>query len=69
MLKINEEIEHKDLDASILLQIHDELLFEIEQKQASLLAASFAKTMEEIYPLRVALTCSVAIGQRWGALK
>ena len=53
----------------MLLQIHDELIFEAKSEIAESFAKEAQQIMEQIYPLRVPLQCSVAIGENWGALK
>jgi DNA polymerase-1 len=53
----------------LLLQIHDELIFEIKDNLVDKLVPTIKKKMEECTPLRVPLTVNVGIGQRWGELK
>ena len=69
MLDIDRMIVEESLPARMLLQIHDELIFEIEAHEAEKIAERFRYTMEHIYPLDVPLVCSVSIGESWGALK
>ena len=69
MLDIERLIEDENLDAKILLQIHDELIFEIKEEHANEIAKRFAYMMEHIYPLEVALKCSVSIAKSWDKLK
>ena len=69
MLDIERLIEDESLDAKILLQIHDELIFEIKEEHANEIAKRFAYMMEHIYPLEVALKCSVSIAKSWDKLK
>jgi len=69
MLKIDTMISSQKLDAYMLLQIHDELIFEIEESKVEELSKEFAKQMQEIYTLEVPLECSVSIGDCWGELK
>ncbi len=69
MNAIYKEIIQNELPARMLLQIHDELIFEIEEDHAQELAQRFASIMESIYPLRVPIKCSVGIAHRWGDLK
>ena len=69
MNKIHQTIKDEALPARMLLQIHDELIFEIEEKSAKEIAQKFRLIMQNIYPLKVPIACSVAIGQRWGDLK
>ena len=58
-----------DDEAKLLLQIHDELIFEVKEERAQAFSLQAQKVMEEIYPLRVPLKVSIAIGNNWGELK
>ena len=69
MNAIDAEIVKKKLPATMLLQIHDELIFEIVVSEAEKIAARFKKMMENIYALDVPLVCSVSIAESWGKLK
>ncbi len=69
MLSIHKTIEDESLDAKMILQIHDELLFEVPIDKASEYASRFQHIMESIYKLNVPLTCSVSIGDSWSELK
>jgi DNA polymerase-1 len=69
MLDIDTMILEEDLNARMLLQIHDELIFEIAEKDVDGIANRFAHTMAHIMPLEVPLECSVSIGESWGELK
>ncbi len=71
MLEIHQFLEEEQLfsNANMLLQIHDELIFEIEQKRAKELSEKFASMMEHIYPLDVKLKCSISIAHSWDKLK
>jgi DNA polymerase I len=67
--KIMNIINDEKLDAKMLLQIHDELIFEVDETQADALALRFKDEMENIYKLSIPLECSVNIGSNWGDLK
>jgi len=69
MNKIKKEICEKKYPANLILQIHDELIFEVGEKEAENLANIFKDRMENIYKLNVPLRCSVSIAKRWGELK
>ncbi len=69
MLKIDEIIYKEAVDAKMLLQIHDELIFEVKESIAIELGERFKEIMESIYPLRVKLKCSVNIADSWDRLK
>lgn len=56
-------------DARLLLQIHDELIFEVVSHKAEDFAKYAKDIMENIYPLNVPLKTSVSIGDNWGELK
>jgi len=69
MNEIATKIVEDELDAYMLLQIHDELIFEIAEDKAEFIASQFIHIMENILELEVPLICSVSIGDIWGELK
>ncbi len=71
MLEIHNLIEKENLKnkANMLLQIHDELIFEIKDNLAEKLSKQFANIMENIYKLDLNLKCSIYIAQSWDKLK
>ena len=69
MNKIADVIKKRQLPAKMLLQIHDELIFEADASQAEALAQEFKAIMESIVELNVPLRTSLNIGKHWGELK
>ncbi|HHD78265.1 MAG TPA: DNA polymerase I, partial [Epsilonproteobacteria bacterium] len=69
MNEIDMMIREEDLDAFMLLQIHDELIFEIKEEQVEEISKRFVHTMENVLELEVPLKCSVSVGDSWGELK
>ncbi len=69
MNKISNVIKKEHLHARMLLQIHDELIFEVNADEAEALAERFKTIMEGIYTLNVPLRSSVNIGSNWSELK
>lgn len=69
MNKIHKVIENESLDAKMLLQIHDELIFEVNELEAELLGEKFKDIMENIYELNIPLKASMNIGNNWSELK
>ncbi len=69
MNKIDSIIRNEDLDAKMLLQIHDELIFEVDEDKAEAYVERFSSVMQEISPLHVRLKTSVNIAKKWSALK
>ena len=69
MNKIYTVIEEENLDAKMLLQIHDELIFEVDAEEAEMIGEKFRRIMETIMELKVPLKASLNIGDNWSELK
>jgi DNA polymerase-1 len=69
MLEIDSYIKEENIDAGMLLQIHDELIFEVKKESIEEVAEKFKYIMKNIMKLKVPLECSVSIGDSWGELK
>jgi DNA polymerase-1 len=69
MNKIHKIILEENLDAKMLLQIHDELIFEVNEEEAEVFAEKFRSVMESIMELHIPLKASLNIGKNWGELK
>lgn len=69
MLEIERYLTQKEIDADMLLQIHDELIFEIREDIVDEVSTFLKEMMENIVNLNVPLICSVNIGDSWGELK
>ncbi len=69
MNEIAKVIKNERLNAKMLLQIHDELIFEVEASEAQMLGEKFKNIMENIYELSIPLKASMNIGDNWGELK
>ena len=69
MNEIHKVIQEENLHAKMLLQIHDELIFEVDAGEAEALSQRFVNIMENIMELRIPLKVSVNIGDHWGQLK
>ena len=69
MVKIAKELNLQQEDCRMLLQIHDELLFEIRSDIVKKRAKEIAALMEKVVSLKVPLAVKVNSGQSWGAQK
>ena len=69
MNKIASVIKTRQLPVKMMLQIHDELIFEVDEADAEAMATEFKEIMESIHQLRIPLKTSVNIGKHWGELK
>ncbi len=56
-------------DCHMLLQVHDELVFEVKEKKAEHFAEKIKDIMEDVIKLDVPVSVSVGTGKNWGAIK
>lgn len=67
MIEIDKKIyKHDDSFAKLLLQIHDELLFEVPDNNCEELAKLAKHEMEHVFKLKVPLVVDISIGKNWG---
>lgn len=69
MIKISKLINGKEEDIKMLLQIHDELIFEIKKDKLNFYAPKIKEIMENIMPLKVPVIVDENSGNNWGDLK
>ncbi|MGB8225829.1 MAG: DNA polymerase I [Sedimentisphaerales bacterium] len=67
MIKIQKRIEKEKVPAKMILQIHDELVFESDGKEAEKLAKVFSSEMTDAIKLNVPLKVDITIGRSWMA--
>ena len=53
----------------MLLQVHDEIVFEAEKKDAEKAAKEIKKVMEAVADYKVPLVVDVEVGKNWGEMK
>jgi len=68
MIRLYERIERGELPAQMLLQIHDELIFEADERAAERCVPVIRRVMEGVLELRVPLKVDVKIGRNWGEI-
>jgi len=68
MIRIDAELQQHPELGKLLLQIHDELVFETPVNQVESLIQVVRREMEQVMPLRVPLVTKVTQGRDWGAL-
>ncbi len=54
-------------DAKLLLQVHDELVFEVEQELAQKVGEQVKAAMEGVFRLKVPLKVNIGVGVNWDA--
>lgn len=65
MIRIDSLLESQGLQAKLLLQVHDELVFEAPPEECEELAAAVRREMERAHPLMVPLVVDAGIGDNW----
>ncbi len=65
MLVVDRELKVASLQATMLLQVHDELLFEVPEAELEQVSALVRKAMSEAAVLKVPLQVDIGIGQSW----
>jgi len=69
MISIDKKIIEKNLKSKMLLQVHDELIFEVDEDELEILKNLVRDEMENVVNLKVPLTISLGIGANWYDLK
>ena len=65
MVHIDGEMRRRGGQAAMLLQVHDELVFEAPAEEAADIATLAKREMEQVYRLEVPLLVDVGIGDNW----
>jgi DNA polymerase-1 len=67
MIKLPAALSHANLSARLILQVHDELLFEAPEDEAEATAKIAQAVMQNAVSLSVPLTVETGIGGNWGS--
>ena len=65
MIRIDEILRREKLETRMLLQVHDELLFESPPPEAEKVAQMVKREMESVHKLDVPMIVDVGIGENW----
>ena len=65
MIKMSDALNSKNLKAQMLLQVHDELIFEVPEGELEVTEKVVKKTMESAANLSVPLICDTGSGVNW----
>jgi DNA polymerase-1 len=65
MLKVDEEFKRAGLGARMLMQVHDELLVEVPEKETEQVTEILRHEMETAVSLDVPLVADVGVGENW----
>jgi DNA polymerase-1 len=65
MIRIDHELRERKLRSRMLLQVHDELVFEAPEKEVDALRELVTREMEQVHALRVPLVVEIGVGLNW----
>ncbi|HPQ09444.1 MAG TPA: DNA polymerase I [Bacteroidia bacterium] len=65
MINIHHQLQKHHLKTKMLLQIHDELLFEVPKKELEVVKEIVEKEMSSALPLSVPVVVNIGTGQNW----
>lgn len=65
MVQISAYLKAQNLKSRMLMQVHDELVFEVPLAEKDLIAAEVKRIMESVMSLSVPLTAEVGFGANW----
>jgi DNA polymerase-1 len=68
MIRLDHRLDQSQLKARLLLQVHDELVLEVDRPDLQATARLVVDTMENAYDLTVPLEAEVLSGQNWAEL-
>ena len=74
MIEVQKELENMKGNsegklAKMILQVHDELVFEVKDSHLESLVKEFKEIMETVYKLKVPIEAEAKFGKNWGDLK
>jgi DNA polymerase I len=69
MIAIDKRLRKEKLKAQMILQVHDELLFEAPAKEEKALAKLVKEEMEGVHKLEVPLVVEIGVGPNWRDLE
>ena len=65
MIRIHNEFKKQSLKSKMLLQVHDELVFDVFRKEKELVQGIVKNTMESAVKLDVPLKVDLDFGKNW----
>ena len=65
MIRIDRELTDRKLRTRMLLQVHDELVFEVPAEELEEVRTLVQDRMEKVWELRVPLVADAGVGPNW----
>jgi DNA polymerase-1 len=69
MIRIDAELRERSLRSRMLLQVHDELVFEVPEDEVDTMRRLVSERMENVHALKVPLRVEVGVGPNWRDLE
>ena len=69
MIRIDAELQERRLKSRMTLQVHDELVFEVPEKEVDTMRTLVREQMENVHPLNVPLLVEIGVGPNWRDLE
>ena len=65
MVKVQHELDAQNSSIKVIMQVHDELVFEVPESQVDWLKTEVPRWMAEVAQLKVPLLAEVGVGRNW----
>ena len=65
MISISKWMKENNIKSKMIMQVHDELVFDVEKTELELLSLNIKKIMESVIKIKVPLLVEVGYGKTW----
>jgi len=65
MIRIDAELRERKMKSRMLLQVHDELVFEVPEAEVDAMRTLVRRQMEDVHRLKVPLLVEIGVGPNW----
>ena len=69
MINISKKMEEKNMTSKMIIQVHDELIFEVPEEEILIMQNLLNEIMPQALDLKVPLSIAISYGKTWGDLK
>ena len=69
MIEIAKDLPNKSAKSRMILQVHDELVFEVPDGDIEIVKALIKNKMENVVKLSVPVIVEIGVGKNWGETK
>ena len=65
MVAISKWMKDNEIKSKMIMQVHDELVFDVDSSEIDLLSLNIKKIMESVIKIKVPLLVDVGYGKTW----